>query len=92
MVQDLTGLPIANASLLDEGTAAAEAMLMSFAAANRKKNLFFVDKACFPQTIACVKTRAESVGIQVLVGDYETFDFDAHKDTMGALVQVCVME
>ena len=85
----MTGLPVANASLLDEGTAAAEAMLLCFTAANRKKNIFFVDQACHPQTIACVKTRAEGFGITVIVGDYEIFDFGSNKgNVMGVLVQV----
>ncbi|KAI9197243.1 glycine cleavage system P-protein-domain-containing protein [Polychytrium aggregatum] len=88
MVQDMTGLPIANASLLDEGTAAAEAMLMCFGQANHKKNIFFVDRACHPQTISCVKTRAEGFGIQVVVGDYETLNFDEYKgNLMGVLIQ-----
>ncbi|KAJ3399019.1 hypothetical protein HDV05_002122, partial [Chytridiales sp. JEL 0842] len=52
MVQDMTGLPIANASLLDEATAASEAMLMCFSAANRKKTVFFVDERTYPQTLA----------------------------------------
>ncbi|KAJ3174385.1 glycine decarboxylase subunit P [Geranomyces variabilis] len=88
MVCDLTGLPVANASLLDEGTAAAEAMIMCFAQGKRKKNIFFVDQACHPQTIACVKTRAEGFGIQVVVGDYEKYDFVANKgNVMGVLIQ-----
>ncbi|KAJ3016383.1 hypothetical protein HKX48_004061 [Thoreauomyces humboldtii] len=91
MVCDLTGLPVANASLLDEGTAAAEAMIMCFAQGKRKKNIFFVDQACHPQTIACVKTRAEGFGIQVVVGDYEKYDFVANKGkVMGVLIQVSV--
>ncbi|KAI9101980.1 glycine cleavage system P-protein-domain-containing protein [Phlyctochytrium arcticum] len=88
MVSDFTGLPVANASLLDEGTAAAEAMIMCFAAGRRKKNIFFVDQACHPQTIACVKTRAEGFGIQVVVGDYEKYDFAANKgNVMGVQIQ-----
>ncbi|KAI8853528.1 glycine cleavage system P-protein [Chytridium lagenaria] len=75
MVEDLTGLPIANASLLDEGTAAAEAMLICFSAYNRKKDVFFVDEKVFPQTIECIKTRAQGFGIKVVVGKYEEFDF-----------------
>ncbi len=89
MVQDLTGLPIANASLLDEGTAAGEAMLMCFSASNRKKNKFFIDEKCHPQTIACVETRAQGFGIEVIVGDFQKLDFNAHKDqVMGVLIQV----
>jgi glycine dehydrogenase len=89
MIQDLTGLPIANASLLDEGTAAGEAMLMCYSAFNRKKNLFFVDRRTFPQTIEVLKTRAKGFGIDVMVGDYETFDLSAYKSSlMGVLIQV----
>ncbi|KAI8921627.1 glycine cleavage system P-protein-domain-containing protein [Entophlyctis helioformis] len=88
MVQELTGLDIANASLLDEGTAAAEAMLLCYSSANRKKNIFFVDETCFPQTISCVQTRAQGFGIQVVVGNYETFDFAAYNgNVVGALIQ-----
>ncbi|KAJ3130656.1 hypothetical protein HK100_007772 [Physocladia obscura] len=88
MIQDLTGLDIANASLLDEGTAAGEAMLMCYSAYNRKKNVFFVDERTFSQTIAVLKTRAEGFGIQVVVGNYESFDFENYKDQlMGVLLQ-----
>ncbi|KAI9350486.1 glycine cleavage system P-protein-domain-containing protein [Zopfochytrium polystomum] len=88
MVSDLTGLPIANASLLDEGTAAGEAMLMCYSAFNRKKNIFFVDERTFPQTFEVLKTRAEGFGIQVVVGDYQTFDWTQYKDkVMGVLIQ-----
>ncbi|MBX2820476.1 MAG: aminomethyl-transferring glycine dehydrogenase [Rhodothermaceae bacterium] len=75
MVIDLTGLDIANASLLDEGTAAAEAMMM-FSRLSKKgdKNLFFIDEKCHPQTIDVVVTRAEPLGIEVVVGDYKTYD------------------
>ena len=75
MVIDLTGLDIANASLLDEGTAAAEAMMM-FSRLSKKgdKNLFFIDEKCHPQTIDVVATRAEPLGIEVVVGDYKTYD------------------
>lgn len=88
MVQDLTGMDVANASLLDEGTAAAESMLLCYSAANRKKNVFFVDHNCYPQTIACVQTRAVGFGIQVVVGDYASFDFASYKgNVVGALLQ-----
>jgi glycine dehydrogenase len=89
MVEDFTGLPIANASLLDEGTAAGEAMLMCYSAANRKKNIFFVDEKTHPQTVACLQTRAEGFGIQVVIGDYSKLKFSEYKDSlMGVLIQV----
>ena len=69
MVSDLTGLPVANASLLDEATAAAEAMTMAQRVAKSKAGAFFVDRNCHPQTIAVIRTRAEPLGIEVIVGD-----------------------
>ena len=85
VVADLTGLPIANASLLDEGTAAAEAMSL-FAGAHRgKRSTFFVDERCHPQTVAVVQMRAEPVDIEVVVGDWGGAEIT--DDTIGALVQ-----
>ncbi|WP_019937925.1 aminomethyl-transferring glycine dehydrogenase [Bordetella sp. FB-8] len=69
MVADLTGLDIANASLLDESTAAAEAMTLARRSAKSKSNVFFVSKHCHPQTIEVVRTRAEGLGIEIAVGD-----------------------
>ncbi|HKY86893.1 MAG TPA: aminomethyl-transferring glycine dehydrogenase [Pseudorhodoplanes sp.] len=69
MIGDLTGLAIANASLLDEGTAAAEAMAMAHRLAGNGKKAFFVDADCHPQTIAVVRTRAEPLGWSIVVGD-----------------------
>ncbi len=88
MVMDLTAMPISNASLLDEATAAAEAMFMFHN--NRSKNKhtsekFFVSNTCFPQTIDVVKTRAVPVGIEVVVGDANTVNFD--DSFFGALIQ-----
>ncbi|MBC7138920.1 MAG: aminomethyl-transferring glycine dehydrogenase [Defluviimonas sp.] len=74
MVADLTGLPIANASLLDEATAAAEAMAMAGRVAGSRARAFFVDAACHPQTIGVIRTRARPLGIEVLVGAAETLD------------------
>lgn len=90
MVSDLTGLPISNASLLDEGTAAGEAMLVCFSHSNRKRKTFLVDEACHPQTIACVKTRAEGFGIDVVVAPQEKFEFGpaGKSDVMGILISV----
>jgi glycine dehydrogenase len=69
MIADLTGLPVANASLLDEATAAAEAMAMAERVAKSKARGFFVDHGCHPQTIAVIRTRALPLGIEVIVGD-----------------------
>ena len=81
MVAELTGMEIANASLLDEGTAAAEAMTMLFN--NRKSkqkkenvNKFFVSSHCYPQTISILKTRSEPLGIELVIGDHETEKID----------------
>jgi len=86
MVIDLTGLPIANASLLDEGTAAAEAMTMCYGARGKPgKERFFVSADCHPQTIDVVRTRAEARGVEVVVGDHRTYEFG--DTTFGALLQ-----
>ncbi len=89
MVSDLTALPLANASLLDEATAAAEAMSMFFSALNRGANItrpkFFVDNEIFPQTKDVIITRATPIGIEVVFGDYKSATID---DTyFGAVVQ-----
>jgi len=74
MVSDLTGLDIANASLLDEATACAEAMTMAERVAKSKAKAFFVDRDCHPQNIAVVKTRAKPLGIKVIVGNPDKMD------------------
>ncbi len=86
MVMDLTGMEIANASLLDEGTAAAEAMMMFHRKTKRSgRDRFFVSEACHPQTVGVVEARAIPLGIEIVVGDHRTFEFD---DTFfGALLQ-----
>nr|WP_294791909.1 aminomethyl-transferring glycine dehydrogenase [uncultured Mucilaginibacter sp.] len=86
MVIDLTGMEIANASLLDEGTAAAEAMFMQYSLRkNQSAKTFFVSQELFPQTIDILKTRAEPYGIDLLIGDHKTIELN---DTMfGAIVQ-----
>ena len=84
MVSDLTGLEIANASLLDEATACAEAMTMAQRVAKSKANAFFVDRDCHPQNIAVIRTRAKPLGIRIIVGKPEKLD--ASK-VFGALFQ-----
>jgi len=86
MIVDLTGMEIANASLLDEATAAAEAMALCFAVTKQDdRHRFFVAGSCHPQTIAVVRTRAEALGIEVVVGLPETIDWT--QQFCGALVQ-----
>ena len=86
MVIDLTRMDIANASLLDEGTAAAEAMTMCHGLqAKEGRNVFFVSESCFPQTIEVVRTRARALEIEVVVGNHHTFHFD--EKVFAALVQ-----
>ncbi|MBK7289046.1 MAG: aminomethyl-transferring glycine dehydrogenase [Chitinophagaceae bacterium] len=89
MVSDLTALPIANASLLDEATAAAEAMAMFFNSLNKQDHIerakFFVDAEIFPQTKDVLRTRAIPVGIEIVEGDYKTATIDA--SYFGAIVQ-----
>ena len=90
MVSDLSGMELANASLLDEGTAAAEAMIMFFNARSRSQrsegtNKFFIDENVFPQTLAIMETRAEPLGIELVIGDYNTHIWDA--TYFGALIQ-----
>ncbi|MHA3916062.1 aminomethyl-transferring glycine dehydrogenase [Halovulum sp. GXIMD14793] len=85
MMSDLTGLPVANASLLDEATAAAEAMTMALRGAKSKARKFFVADFCHPQTISVVRTRAEPLGIEVQVGC--PFDDLKPEDVFGALFQ-----
>jgi len=84
MIIDLTALDIANASLLDEATAAAEAMSLCHAVVPNR-NTFFVAYDCYPQTIAVVQTRAKPLGIEIKIGDHSNFKFD--ETVFGALIQ-----
>ena len=90
VIMDLTGMELANSSLLDEGTAAAEAMIMGFnsrskTAQKNGANKFFVSNQCFPQTIDVLKTRSNPLGIELIIGDHQTFNFD--NSVYGALIQ-----
>src|SRR6478672_881745 len=76
MITDLTALDIANASLLDEGTAAAEAMALCRATVGGDRTTFFVADNCHPQTIEIVQTRSKPLGIKVVIGDFSSFKFD----------------
>ncbi|MBW4464482.1 MAG: aminomethyl-transferring glycine dehydrogenase [Pegethrix bostrychoides GSE-TBD4-15B] len=84
LIIDLTGLEIANASLLDEGTAAAEAMTMSYGLSKSHAKRFWVSELCHPQTIDVVKTRALPLGIEIIVGDHRQAELDG---TFGLLLQ-----
>ncbi|MEM9136337.1 MAG: aminomethyl-transferring glycine dehydrogenase, partial [Cyanobacteria bacterium P01_F01_bin.42] len=87
LVTELTGMEIANASLLDEGTAAAEAMGMSYGQQRKnKRSAYFVSELCHPQTIEVIKTRALPLEIEVIVGNHAAFDFEA-TPVFGALLQ-----
>ncbi len=90
MIMDLTGMEIANASLLDESTAAAEAMAMLFSSRNRDQvkngaNKFFVSNECYPQTIDLLKTRSTPMGIELVIGDWKTTQLDG--SVYGAILQ-----
>src|SRR5687767_11022458 len=85
MVMDLTAMEIANASLLDEGTAAAEAMTLSHGSAKSERTRFFVSDECHPQTIDVVRTRARALKWDVTVGDWQKFKID--DSDFGALIQ-----
>src|SRR5690606_1945096 len=89
-VIELTGMEIANASLLDEGTAAAEAMALLFDVRSRdqkknKVNKFFVSEEILPQTLSVLETRSTPIGVELVVGNHETFSFG--DDFFGAILQ-----
>ncbi len=85
MIIDLTGLEIANASLLDEATAAAEALSLSYGICKNKAHTYFVSRDCHPQTIDVLQTRAKPLGINIIVGDHQNFDFS--QPIFGAILQ-----
>jgi glycine dehydrogenase len=84
MVMDMTAMPLANASMLDEGTAAAEAMTLAKRMGESKSNTFLIDSDCHPQTIAVVETRAKPLGIEIIIGTPEEL---AEKDGFAILLQ-----
>ena len=84
MIIDFTGMDIANASLLDEGTAAAEAMGLSYRISKSESKKVFVSKNCHPQTIDVIKTRAEPLGLEIIVGDE---DRDIKEDIICGIIQ-----
>lgn len=86
MITDLSGLAVANASLLDEGTAAAEAMSLALASKPNGKTIF-VSERCHPQTVDVLQTRAEPLGIDVVVGDWQTYTLPADGGVFAVLVQ-----
>ncbi|HMA97111.1 MAG TPA: aminomethyl-transferring glycine dehydrogenase [Polyangiaceae bacterium] len=86
LIAELTGLPLANASLLDEATAAAEAMTMTRLVQRGGSRCFLVDAACFPQTIAVLRTRARAAGVEIVVADVATADVEAIQP-FGVLLQ-----
>lgn len=86
MIMDLTGMEIANASLLDEATAAAEAMhMLHVSAKNAEAKKFFVSELCFPQTIDVLKTRTQPIGVELVIGDHKSVKLD--NSFFGALIQ-----
>ena len=86
LVTDLTGLDVSNSSLLDEGTAAAEAVTLALTSKPKGKSIFISDR-CHPQTIDVVSTRAEPLGLNVIVGDWETFDPGSAENLFAVIIQ-----
>lgn len=87
MVVELTGLDVANASLLDEATSAAEAMFMSYNVHNGKRTKFFLSSSLFPQNIEVIKTKADGLGIELVIDSPANFDWSKAEEYCGYLVQ-----
>lgn len=87
MITELTNLDVANASLLDEATAAAEAVGMAYATHNFKRSKAFVSNTIFPQSIDVMKTRASALGIELVIGDVKAFPWEEADQFCGAIVQ-----
>jgi glycine dehydrogenase len=86
-IMELTGFPVANASLLDEASSAAEALQMSYNIHNGKRTRYFVSESTFPQTIDVLKTKCHALNIDLVVGNIEEFDWSKAKEFCGVLVQ-----
>jgi glycine dehydrogenase len=87
MVTELTGMDIANASLLDEATAAGEAMQMAYNVHNSKRSKFFVSKHIFPQNLEVMKTRAYGIGLELVIDEPANFDFANAEHYCGVMIQ-----
>jgi glycine dehydrogenase len=86
MITELTGLDVSNASLLDEASSASEAMFMAYNVHNGKRNKFFLSKNVFPQNIEVVKTKAEGLGIELVIDEPANFDWSKVDDFCGYMV------
>ena len=86
-IMELTDMPVANASLLDEATSAAEAVQMSYNVHNGKRSKYFVSNSLFPQTIEVIKTKAHAIGIDLVIDDVQNFDIENAKEYSGMIVQ-----
>ena len=84
---ELTEMPVANASLLDEATAAAEACQMSYNVHNGKRNKYFASETLFPQTLEVIKTKCHAIGIDLVIGNTKDFDWEDAKNYSGMIVQ-----
>lgn len=87
MITELTGLDVSNASLLDEATSAAEAMFMAYNVHNGKRNKFFLSKSIFPQNIEVVKTKADGLGIELVIDEPANFNWAKVDEYFGYMVQ-----
>jgi glycine dehydrogenase len=87
MITELTGLDVANASLLDEASAASEAMFMAYNVHNGKRNKFFLSNSVFPQNIEVIRTKADGLGIELVIDEPANFDFSKASEFCGYLVQ-----
>ena len=86
MITELTGLDVANASLLDEATSASEALFIAYNVHNGKRNKFFLSNSVFPQNIEVIRTKAEGLGIELVIDDPINFDWANVKDYCGYMV------